>query len=258
MRAQISLLGVICAATVNAHFVLQIPTSLGFNDDSESTAPCGSFDPADRSKGVTDWKVGGDSIGVLTTHTSVTWEFNAALVSDINTWVPLVQSFTQTGVGTVCFSGVPGFSAWVGKPAVLQVLAHSPDGILYQCAAIQFVAGGPGSAPSGCITSSGVNFPPIVAAQGPSNPATASIASSSGTQTAASQPGAATTAQGTTAASAPSAGATLTVAGGSSNTTSTSGSGASKPPTVAAAASSFGAHGFGVFAIALLAALSII
>jgi hypothetical protein len=116
----------------SGHFVLQSPTSLGFDDENESVAPCGSFNPTDRSTGVTDWPVGGSAVNVLTTHTSTTWEFNAALVSDPGVWVPLTPSLKQTGVGTFCEPGIPGVAAWVGRDAVLQVLARGPDGVLYQ------------------------------------------------------------------------------------------------------------------------------
>jgi hypothetical protein len=123
---------IVFAAATRAHFVLQLPTSIGFDDSREDQGPCGSFDPTDRSKGITDWSVAGDNIAVLSTHTSVTWELNVALASSPGTWVPLVQPFAQRGVGSICFKAIPGFSAWTGQPAVLQVIQHGPDGILYQ------------------------------------------------------------------------------------------------------------------------------
>lgn len=133
MHPSLALLGLAAAAT-HAHFVLQIPTSLGFDDGNEGTAPCGGFDPTNRST-VSDWDVDGDNIGVLTTYTSVTWEINAALVSDTNSWVPMVQSIAQTGVGYVYFETVPGFSAWMGQPVVLQIIQNGPNGLLYQVSA---------------------------------------------------------------------------------------------------------------------------
>jgi len=102
------------AAAASAHFVLQIPNSLGYDDANEATGPCDTFDPTDRSKGVTNWEIRGDNIGLLTTHPSVTWEINVALVSDVKNFVPLVQPFKQSaGVGAVCFGGIPGLEAWV-------------------------------------------------------------------------------------------------------------------------------------------------
>ncbi|KAJ9134358.1 hypothetical protein NKR23_g10201 [Pleurostoma richardsiae] len=157
------------AAIAGAHFVLQIPTSLGFDDDHESTGPCDTFDPTDRSNVVTDWAINGGNIGLLTTHPNVTWEINAALATDTTNWVPVVEPFAQTGFGQVCFAEIPGFSAWAGQPVVLQLKQHAPDGVLYQCAAINFVAGGPDAVPSDCTNDVNVVIDPIIVAPGPAN-----------------------------------------------------------------------------------------
>jgi hypothetical protein len=120
------------SAMTRAHFVLTIPTSLGFDDDNEGVAPCGGFDANNRDN-VTNWKIKGDAIAVLTTHESVTWEYKAALVSDLNHWVHLTPTLNQTGVGDFCEPQIPGLGgSWLNKPAVLQVIQHGPDGILYQ------------------------------------------------------------------------------------------------------------------------------
>ncbi|KAH8650812.1 hypothetical protein BGZ60DRAFT_388634 [Tricladium varicosporioides] len=148
--------GLACLISMgSSHFVLQIPTSIGYNDALEGTAPCGSFSATDRSKGVTNWQVAGAAISVITTHTSVTWDFKAALVSSPTTWVLLTPVLTQTGVGFFCEPKIPGLTAWIGQPAILQVTQHGVDCALYQCAAIQFVAG-TGTTPSGCTNSSGI------------------------------------------------------------------------------------------------------
>jgi hypothetical protein len=123
------------AAAANAHFVLQIPTSLGFDDAVEATGPCDGFDPTSRSTGVTEWPINGGAIGVLTTHTHVTWKFNAALLSDTSKWVPLTKDIDQTGVGSYCVPQVAGNPAWVGQDAVLQVIQIGVDGTLYQVCA---------------------------------------------------------------------------------------------------------------------------
>ncbi|KAF2471659.1 uncharacterized protein BDR25DRAFT_222362 [Lindgomyces ingoldianus] len=141
----------------HSHFVLQKPTSLGFDDDAESTGPCGGFTATDRSKGVTDWPIAGSSIEILTTHTTATWNFKAALVSNTSNWVPLTPPLIQTaGVGTLCEPQIPGLKGWVGKPAVLQVSQSGHDGNLYQCAAIQFVTGGLATPGSSCTNSTGI------------------------------------------------------------------------------------------------------
>ena len=126
------LAGLATVCTVNAHFVLFNPVSLGYDDEHEDQGPCGTFDPTDRSTGVTDWPIGGNFINVLSTHTSVTWEFNAALISDVTNFVPLTPTLKQTGVGFFCEPQIPGNPDWVGQDAVLQVVQRGPDGVLYQ------------------------------------------------------------------------------------------------------------------------------
>ncbi|KAK0622626.1 hypothetical protein B0T14DRAFT_408767, partial [Immersiella caudata] len=161
------------ASAVSAHFVLETPTSLGFNDEKLGESPCGSFDPTDRSKGVAKWSVGGGNVGVISTHGSVTWQINAALVSEPTKWLPLVREFAQTGVGNVCIQRVPGFSAWIGQPVVVQIIQHGHDGVLHQCAAIEFIAGGPDPVPADCKNSNSVTIDPLVPGPGPA-PAPAS------------------------------------------------------------------------------------
>ncbi|ORX98869.1 hypothetical protein BCR34DRAFT_495755 [Clohesyomyces aquaticus] len=143
-------------AIARAHFVLQVPTSLGFDDAKETEGPCGSFSATDRSTGVTDYPISGAPLQMLTTHTSVTWDFKAALLSSPNDFSALLPVVQQTGVGTFCLPQVPGNAAWVGQDAILQVVQHGPDGILYQCAAIKFVSDGPASVPGSCSNSTGV------------------------------------------------------------------------------------------------------
>ncbi len=133
MGAQSSILCLL-ATTVTGHFVLDYPTSIGFDDEKLVEGPCGSFDPTDRSAGVTKWSLGGSNIAIISTHDHVTWELNVALTSAPTNWLPLVQQFGQEGVGNICLQNVPAsaFSAWVGKPAILQVVQHGHDGTLYQ------------------------------------------------------------------------------------------------------------------------------
>jgi hypothetical protein len=121
------------ASLTRAHFVLQSPASLGYDDAKEIQGPCGGYDAKDRSKGVTDWPVDGMWVSLLSTHQNVKWDISAALVGDGDLqWVPLVGQFGQDGVGTVCFERVPGNPNWVGKDAVVQLVQHAVDGMLHQ------------------------------------------------------------------------------------------------------------------------------
>jgi hypothetical protein len=114
-----------------AHFVLQSPVSLGFNDGLETTGPCDGFDISSRTN-VNKYPVGGYPIHVLTTHNSVVFKYSAALLNDTGTWVEIIPPVKQTGVGDFCLPSVPGYAPWIGLDAVLQIVQFAPDGILYQ------------------------------------------------------------------------------------------------------------------------------
>lgn len=132
------LLGYMVAA-IQGHFVLELPTSLGYNGALEATAPCDTFDPTVRTT-VTNWPTGGSAIAFITTHPSVTWIYKVALISNLSTWVPLTRTLNQTsGTGFFCEPQVPRFFAWIGLPAVLQVTQNAPDGTLYQVRYPKFV-----------------------------------------------------------------------------------------------------------------------
>jgi hypothetical protein len=55
------------ASSSSAHFLLNYPTTVGFSDDDETTAPCGGFTVDFSKDNVTDFHVGGDSIAVVST-----------------------------------------------------------------------------------------------------------------------------------------------------------------------------------------------
>ncbi|ORX98865.1 hypothetical protein BCR34DRAFT_576858 [Clohesyomyces aquaticus] len=175
----------------SAHFVLFDPVSLGYDDVNEVVGPCDGFNPTDRSTGVTDWPIGGAGFTILSTHPNVTWDINAALLSDPTNFVPLVPVLAQQGVGFFCEPQIPGNPAWVGQDAILQLIQHAPDGLLYQvlqmlhrcvlcnftdyapkCAAIRFVAGGPAAPPASCTNDTGVEAQWIKAPPPPSSSTT--------------------------------------------------------------------------------------
>ncbi|KAK4987446.1 hypothetical protein LTR66_007591 [Elasticomyces elasticus] len=159
----------------SAHFVLQLPKSLGYNDVLEAQPLCGSFDVASRNT-VTDWPIGGSAVSVLSTHPKATWQIRAALANDTGTWTDLIPSIAGAGLGDFCLPAVPGHAEWVGLDAVLQVTQSAADGTLYQCAAIKFVLGDAAIIPSSCKNSTGptASFTSVI-------PATASASVSTST-----------------------------------------------------------------------------
>ncbi|KAH8879302.1 hypothetical protein GQ53DRAFT_583747, partial [Thozetella sp. PMI_491] len=144
------------SARSNAHFVLQVPTSIGYSDVNEGTAPCGGYDITTRSTGVTDWPITGGPVQVLSTHPEAQWEINAALLNDTSKLKPMVPMIKQGGLGSICFTSIPGLQDWVGQDAAFQIVQHAVDGALYQCAAIRFVEGPAATVPGSCKNASGV------------------------------------------------------------------------------------------------------
>lgn len=126
----VSLLGL--ASTAAAHFFLQLPETIGFDDSTMEEGPCGGFDPTLRDGPITDWPVNGHPVSLVTTHQSVVWHVEAALLSDPTNFVPIAVPFQQTGVGEVCFESVPGKASWVGEQVIISIYQVTNHGDLYQ------------------------------------------------------------------------------------------------------------------------------
>lgn len=166
------------------HFLLDYPPGVGFDDDLEGNAPCGGF-PVDFSKNnVTDFHVGGDVLAMQSIHPQATWLFRATLDTTASgNWTNLMPAVLQTGLGDFCEPDVVIPAAWAGAKGVIGIVQDAPDGILYQCAAVNFV-NGTGATQSTCknVTGTVASFTADPALS--SLPATAtSSGSSTGTAT---------------------------------------------------------------------------
>ncbi|KAL2880338.1 hypothetical protein SGCOL_004389 [Colletotrichum sp. CLE4] len=129
------------ASTATAHFSLTLPKPLGDSDDNEATAPCGGY-TASSSSATTDFYVEGDAIGMENGHPQTNWLFRATLdTTAASGWTQLFPIVMQTGLGNFCEPKVVAPGNWTGKRGVVSVVAHSPDGLLYTCAAVNFVSG---------------------------------------------------------------------------------------------------------------------
>jgi len=125
-----------------AHFMLNYPPTIGFDDSLEGTPPCGSFTVMFSTDNVTDFHVGGNAIAVTSIHPQATWLFRATLDLNVTTnWTSLLPAIQQTGLGDYCEPDVTVPSSWAGQKGVIGVVQDAPDGILFQCAAVNFVAG---------------------------------------------------------------------------------------------------------------------
>lgn len=121
------------AANVQAHFKLNEPESIGFSDDEEGTAPCGSFTPNFSKDKITDFHVGGQAIALLSTHPESKWLFRATFdESAKGDWQKIYPIVDQKGLGDFCIPTVTVPDSWVGKTGVIGVAVDAPDGTLYQ------------------------------------------------------------------------------------------------------------------------------
>ncbi|KAK1756453.1 hypothetical protein QBC47DRAFT_413007 [Echria macrotheca] len=142
-------------STVNAHFVLISPPSLEgttVDEDKEGNAPCGA-DTADLSKKTTNsFHVDGDFIALLSGHPQINYLIRGTLEDKgSGNWTQLFPIFTQSGLGNFCEPSVSVPKEWAGKKGIIGVVADAPDGTLYQCAVVNFVAGS-NSPPAGSCT----------------------------------------------------------------------------------------------------------
>lgn len=131
LQLQTVLLGLVLGlSSVNAHFLLNYPTTVGFNDNNEDIAPCGGFDVSFANS--TNFYVGGDSIALTSIHPAATWLFRATLdKTAAGNWTVLLPAVAQQGQGQFCeHVAVP--ASFAGQQGVIQVIQDAIDGLLYQ------------------------------------------------------------------------------------------------------------------------------
>ncbi|GJC86185.1 uncharacterized protein ColLi_09023 [Colletotrichum liriopes] len=138
-RILLPLLALTSLAT--AHFSLSIPKPLGDSDDKQGTAPCGGYTPSSSSETV-DFHVEGDAVGMENGHPQTNWLFRATLdQTAAGGWTQLFPIVMQTGLGNFCEPQIVVPSNFTGQKGIIGIVAHSPDGLLYACSAVNFVSG---------------------------------------------------------------------------------------------------------------------
>ena len=116
---------------VSAHFILQYPKSLGFDDDKEGDAPCGGFDVTTNN--ASDFHVDGDAVALTSTHPQANWLFRATLdKTAAGNWTDLLPAVSESGLGAFCEPALTVPSSWAGSSGIVQVIQHGDDGELYQ------------------------------------------------------------------------------------------------------------------------------
>jgi len=122
------------ASLSSAHFLLNYPPTIGFDDSLEGDSPCGSFTVDFSQDNVTDFYVGGSEIAVTSIHPQAYWLFRATLGTNQNTtsWTQLIPIVEQTGLGDYCEKSIAVPASWAGQQGIISVVQDAPDGILYQ------------------------------------------------------------------------------------------------------------------------------
>ncbi|KAH7201463.1 hypothetical protein DER44DRAFT_870253 [Fusarium oxysporum] len=122
-----------CDKEAQAHFNLNYPETIGFEDGTQHDGPCGGFTPDFSKDDVTDFYIGGDSIATLTTHAEGNWLYRITLdESARGNWTQIYPIVRQTGLGAFCEPVVTVPEEFIGHTGVLGVVSNTPDGVLYQ------------------------------------------------------------------------------------------------------------------------------
>ncbi|EAQ91731.1 hypothetical protein CHGG_03666 [Chaetomium globosum CBS 148.51] len=145
--------GALCLSAANAHFELRQPPSLegdNMNEDLEPNAPCGGGVADLSTNKVVDFHVDGDAVAWFLGHPQAKWLIRGTLDSKAaGNWTEMYPIIQQDGRGEYCQPAVTAPKAWAGKKGIISVACGAPDGLLFQCAAVNFVSGA-NTSPSPC------------------------------------------------------------------------------------------------------------
>lgn len=120
----------------SAHFLMEYPTSRGFNDDTIGTFPCGGFNVVNTTR--TKWPLTGGEIALTMADSSTNIEVLIGLGNNVGDGFNTVirSTFAETGKGAFCMTGFYLPSSYNGMNATIQVVTNgdkSGSG-LYNCA----------------------------------------------------------------------------------------------------------------------------
>jgi hypothetical protein len=116
----------------SAHFLLNYPPTLGFDDDIEGTSPCGGFPVVFNSSDV-QVPVDGFPIALRSTHPEADWLFRATVSQkEPFNWTNLLPVVHETGLGDFCIPNFKVPAEFAGQAGVLQIMQDAADGELYQ------------------------------------------------------------------------------------------------------------------------------
>ncbi|TKA72133.1 hypothetical protein B0A55_06360 [Friedmanniomyces simplex] len=200
------------ASLISAHFILQWPETAGFDDDAEPQSPCGGATAILNSTSP-QIHVEQFAISILSTHPEAEWQFRATTDTqppyNFTDIVPVVNS---TGIGSFCLPSMSAPAEFAGHPGVIQVIDNSVDGVLYQCAPVNFVSGANSTLDSACTNATGftASWTSLESIDGSDSSASGTMASMTGSTTGTASSTASSTESGTGSASSVAAAAIVT------------------------------------------------
>ncbi|KAF2771870.1 hypothetical protein EJ03DRAFT_325122 [Teratosphaeria nubilosa] len=143
------------ASISSAHFILQWPPTAGFDDEAEGTSPCGEATVTVNSSSP-KVQVSQFAVSIKNTHPTGQWQFRATTdTQEPYNFTDIVPVVNTTGIGDFCLPDLRAPDDFAGKAGILQIIDNSPDGLLYQCAPVNFVTGSNSTVGSACTNATG-------------------------------------------------------------------------------------------------------
>ncbi|KAI7221063.1 hypothetical protein KC333_g1983 [Hortaea werneckii] len=171
------------ACTSSAHFILQWPPTAGFDDDGEPTGPCGGVDVT-VDETAPEVQVDRFAVQIQNGHPAGEWLFRATTDTEAPyNWTSIVPIVSTAGVGEFCLDSLSAPSSFQGKAGIIQVIDKAVDGMLYQCAPVNFVSGSNDTVGGSCKNVTGFSATWTSMMDFESNTNDASATGTSGTMT---------------------------------------------------------------------------
>lgn len=143
---------------VSAHFTLTYPSSRGFDETKEPTAPCGGFDTPSAQR--VQMPLKSSFIEIDSGHVSYSYQINAVTkqnptVSDFSSGTVQVGQGSRSTPQAACLPLTFNDSFKANTNVTLQVVYNGGDGLLYQCVDAVLVDDAPNFDKSKCVNADG-------------------------------------------------------------------------------------------------------
>ena len=122
----------------SAHFLLNYPPTLGFDDDTEGESPCGAADIT-FSDNDTTIPIGGFPVALQSEHPEAAWLYSATTDQQAPfNWTNILPVVNQAGLGDFCLSALTLPDTFANKTGLIQVIQDAADGKLFQVHSFAF------------------------------------------------------------------------------------------------------------------------